>query len=251
MDEHNNNELELESKLPEHLNLVQIEHAYELEQELLHAVKWGNPYKVEEVLLKRRSATNLPCCDGNTVASKALRCCKNHLISLNALCCNAARSGGLQSLYLYTMKNKYNLMIEHAVSVSHLDEVLYAQIALDYAKAVLEFSVSSYSPMIKQIVTYLTVHLSEDVRIEDLGRMHNTHISHISRKFKKETGMSIPAYVSIQRMSLAKLYFEDGEVSIKDVSQRLGFSDSNYFSKVFKRYCNQTPSEYIKMIHER
>lgn len=251
MDEYKNDELELESKLPEHLNLVQIEHAYELEQELLHAVKWGNPYKVEEVLLKRRSATNLPCCDGNTVASKALRCCKNHLISLNSLCRNAARSGGLQTLYLYTMSNKFNLMIEHAVSVSHLDEVLYGQIALDYAKAVLEFSVSSYSPMIKQIVTYLTVHLSEDVRIEDLGRMHNTHISHISRKFKKETGMSIPAYVSIQRMSLAKLYFEDGEVSIKEVAKRLGFSDSNYFSKVFKRYCNQTPSEYIHMINER
>ncbi|MGD8114383.1 MAG: helix-turn-helix transcriptional regulator [Sphaerochaetaceae bacterium] len=246
-----NNQFGNESKLPENLNLVQIERSYELEQELLHAIRWGNPYKVEDILAMRRNCFGSTCCDGNKIASKALRCCKNHLIALNALCRNAARQGGLQALYLHTMSNKFILMIEHAVSVTHLDEVLYGQIALDYAKAVLDFSVSSYSPMIKQIVTYLTVHLTEDVRIEDLGRMHNTHISHISRKFKKETGMSIPAYVSKQRMSLAKLYFESGEVSIKDVSSMLGFSDSNYFSKVFKRYCNQTPSEYINMVHDR
>ena len=81
--------------------------------------------------------------------------------------------------------------------------------------------------------------------------MHSAHISHISRKFKKETGMSIPEYVSRQRMALAKLYFEDGEVSVKEVARRLGFMDSNYFSKVFKRYCEQTPTEYIHMIHQR
>jgi AraC-like DNA-binding protein len=142
-------------------------------------------------------------------------------------------------------------MIENAVSVTYLHDVLYSQIAIDYANAVLEFSVNSYSPMIKKIVTYLTVHLTEDVRIEQLGKMHNTHISHISRKFKKETGMSIPAYVSKQRIGLAKLYFEDGKTSIKEISELLGFNDSNYFSKVFKRYAGMTPSEYISSIQDR
>ncbi len=238
-------------RVPPDLNLVQIEREYEIENDILHAIKWGNPYEVEEVLAYRRGNTGRACCDGNTVPSKALRCCKNHLISFNALCCNAARQGGLQSLYLYTMESKFLLEIEHAVSTDFLDGVLYSRIALDYAKAVLDFSVSSYSPMIAQIVTYLTVHLSEDVKIDDLGRMHSAHISHISRKFKKETGMSIPEYVSRQRMALAKLYFEDGEVSVKEVARRLGFGDSNYFSKVFKRYCDQTPTEYIHKIHQR
>ncbi len=238
-------------KVPENLNLIQIEREYEIESEILHAIKWGNPYQVEEVLSYRRGSAGRQCCDGNTVPSKALRCCKNHLIAFNALCCQAARQGSLQSLYLYTIENKFLLMIEHAVSVDFLDEVLYSRIALEYARSVLEFSVSSYSPMIRDIVTYLTVHLSEDVKIDDLGRMHSAHISHISRKFKKETGMSIPEYVSRQRMALAKLYFEGGEVSVKEVARRLGFTDSNYFSKVFKRYCEQTPTEYIHMIRQR
>ena len=159
---------EVNFKVPKDLNLIQIEREYEIESEIFHAIKWGNPYQVEEVLSYRKGSAGRSCCDGNTVASKALRCCKNHLISFNALCCYAARQGGLQSLYLYTMESKFLLMIEHAVSVDYLDEVLYNKIALDYAKSVLEFSVSSYSPMIRDIVTYLTVHLSEDVKIDDL-----------------------------------------------------------------------------------
>ncbi len=240
-----------EGFMPDSMNMVQIERRYEMEQELLHAVKWGNPYKVEDLLeMRKKLFPDLVCCADKS-ASVALRCCKNELVSLNALCRFSARQGGVQPLYLHSLANKYALMIENAVSLNYLNEVLYPQIALDYAHAVLEFSVNSYSPMIKKIVTYLTVHLTEDVRIEQLGRMHNTHISHISRKFKKETGMSIPAYVSKQRIGLAKLYFEDGKTSIREIAELLGFNDSNYFSKVFKRYAGVTPSEYISSIHNR
>lgn len=237
--------------MPDSMNMVQIDRRFELEQEMMHAVKWGNPYKVEDLLeMRRKLFPDLICCDKES-ATEALRCYKNELVAFNALCRFSARQGGVQPLYLHSIANKYSLMIENAVSVSYLNDVLYPQIAIDYATAVLEFSVNSYSPMIKKIVTYLTVNLTEDVSIEQLGKMHNTHISHISRKFKKETGMSIPAYVSKQRVGLAKLYFEDGRTSIREISEILGFNDSNYFSKVFKRYAGMTPSDYINSIHER
>lgn len=252
MEEKTDSDLDMNGKgfMPDSMNMVQIERRYELEQDILHAVKWGNPYKVEDLLDMRRKTFPDLICKGKD-ATEALRCCKNELVSLNALCRFSARQGGVQPLYLHSIANKYALMIENAVSITYLNDVLYSQIAIDYANAVLEFSVNSYSPMIKKIVTYLTVHLTEDVRIEQLGKMHNTHISHISRKFKKETGMSIPAYVSKQRVGLAKLYFEDGRTSIKEISDLLGFNDSNYFSKVFKRYAGMTPSEYINSIYER
>ncbi|MFA5513823.1 MAG: AraC family transcriptional regulator [Sphaerochaetaceae bacterium] len=248
--EENNGETK-QNFMPESMNMVQIEQRYSLEQDLLHAVKWGNPFKVEEVLqLRRKIIGNFISC-ANEEGSNALRSCKNELVALNALCRYCAQQGGVQPLYLHSIANKYGIMIENSTTIAYLDEVLYSQIALEYSNAVLEFSVNSYSPMIKKIVTYLTVHLSEDVKIEQLGKMHNTHISHISRKFKKETGMSIPAYVSKLRIGLAKLYFEDGKTSIREISDLLGFNDSNYFSKVFKRYAGMTPSEYINSIYER
>jgi AraC-like DNA-binding protein len=240
-----------QSFMPESMNMIQIERRYDLEQELLHAVKWGNPFKVEDILeMKKKLFPDLICCSKSS-ASETLRCCKNELVALNALCRFSAQQGGVQPLYLHSIANKYALMIENAVSVNYLNDVLYPQIAIDYANAVLEFSVNSYSPMIKKIVTYLTVHLTEDVRIEQLGQMFQTHISHISRKFKKETGMSIPAYVSKMRVGLAKFYFENGKTSVREISDLLGFNDRNYFSKVFKRYAGMSPSEYINSIDHR
>ena len=137
--------------MPDSMNMVQIERRYELEQDILHAVKWGNPYKVEDLLdMRRKIFPDLICCAKES-ATEALRCCKNELVALNALCRFSARQGGVQPLYLHSMANKYSLMIENAVSISYLNDVLYAQIAIHYANAVLEFSVNSYSPMIKKM----------------------------------------------------------------------------------------------------
>ncbi|NLA93532.1 MAG: AraC family transcriptional regulator [Spirochaetales bacterium] len=230
------------------INLIQLEQKYEFEQEVLHYIKWGNPFKMEELLERRkRLFPDLVDCSDMS-AKEALRSCKNELIALNALCRYAARLGGVQSLYLYSLYNKYYIMIERATSATYLNDHLYDQLVTDYAKAVFEFSVTSYSPLIKKVVTYLMINLNQDIPITQLGELYNTHISHISRKFKRETGMSIPAYVSKQRVGVAKLYFEDGRTSIQEVSATLGFNDSNYFSKVFKRYAGMTPSEYIASI---
>lgn len=230
------------------LNLIQLEQKYEYEQEVLHFIKWGNPFKMEELLERRKRLFPDQICFIKESTSDPLRYCKNELVALNALCRNAAKLGGLQSLYLFSLYNKYYIMIERAISIPYLREQLYDQMVLDYAKAVFEFSITSYSPLIKKVVTYLMINLNQDIPITQLGELYNTHISHISRKFKRETGMSIPAYVSKQRIGVAKLYFEDGRTSIQEVASSLGFNDSNYFSKVFKRYAGMTPSEYIASI---
>jgi two-component system response regulator YesN len=230
------------------LNLIQLEQKYEYEQEVLHFIKWGNPFKMEELLERRKRLFPDQICFIKESTSDPLRYCKNELVALNALCRNAAKLGGLQSLYLFSLYNKYYIIIERATSIPYLREQLYDQMVLDYAKAVFEFSITSYSPLIKKVVTYLMINLNQDIPITQLGELYNTHISHISRKFKRETGMSIPAYVSKQRIGVAKLYFEDGRTSIQEVASSLGFNDSNYFSKVFKRYAGMTPSEYIASI---
>ena len=45
-------------------------------------------------------------------------------------------------------------------------------------------------------------------------------------------------------MEKAKELLADISVNVKDISQRVGYRDSNYFAKVFKRIVGVTPSEY-------
>jgi len=68
--------------------------------------------------------------------------------------------------------------------------------------------------------------------------------SYICTAFKKHTDKTINQYITEYRIELAKMYLGDKRISLSDVAARVGFSDQNYFTKVFKRITKVTPSEY-------
>ena len=70
--------------------------------------------------------------------------------------------------------------------------------------------------------------------------------------FKQCFDKSFVMYLSEYRVKKAKELLEDTMVNIKDVSSRVGYRDSNYFAKVFKRMTGNTPSEYrLKVLQNR
>ncbi len=70
--------------------------------------------------------------------------------------------------------------------------------------------------------------------------------SHLSRKFKEDTGVNITEFINQKRIEEAKLYLKRGNISITDIAFMVGFNDLNYFSKVFKKLTSVTPSQYAK-----
>ena len=59
------------------------------------------------------------------------------------------------------------------------------------------------------------------------------NISFISKKFKKETGMTVSEFINNKRISMAKHILRLGEANIQTVSHLSGYNDSNYFTKAF------------------
>ena len=70
--------------------------------------------------------------------------------------------------------------------------------------------------------------------------------SYISHLFKKHCGKSIRAYTNDLRISEAKKLLKNTGLSIKEISERTGFFDSNYFSNSFKKETGVSPKEYRK-----
>ena len=68
--------------------------------------------------------------------------------------------------------------------------------------------------------------------------------AYFCRIFKQCFDRSFLAYLTEYRVERAKELLEDFSVNIKDVSYRVGYRDSNYFAKVFKRIAGVTPTEY-------
>ncbi len=70
--------------------------------------------------------------------------------------------------------------------------------------------------------------------------------NYLSRLFKKELGISFIDYVSRIRLENAKELLKDSNTKIKDISGKVGFSDSHYFGIWFKDNTGVTPSQYRK-----
>ena len=66
--------------------------------------------------------------------------------------------------------------------------------------------------------------------------------------FKKVTGITIGKYIDAVRVEKAKALFMEGNTVVQSVSEKVGFSDSNYFGKFFKKQTGLTPSQFINII---
>ena len=66
--------------------------------------------------------------------------------------------------------------------------------------------------------------------------------------FKNETGTTINQFISNYRIERAKQLLADPRYKITDIASQLGYSDSNYFGKSFKRLVGLSPSEYREKV---
>ena len=100
-----------------------------------------------------------------------------------------------------------------------------------------------HSELITGVLDYISSSYSEDLSLEKLSRKFYISQYHLSRKFKAEVGIPINQYILSMRLGEAErmLAFED--IPIKDISERCGYSNLQYFYQSFKKQTGMTPAE--------
>ncbi len=96
----------------------------------------------------------------------------------------------------------------------------------------------------QQVRDYVRLHYMEDICLQDVAGALNYSDAYFCRFFKQNFDKNFIMYLSEFRVEQAKVLLADITVNVKDVSVRVGYRDSNYFTKVFKRLTGLTPSEY-------
>ncbi|WP_017353561.1 PocR ligand-binding domain-containing protein [Clostridium sp. VAP51] len=107
------------------------------------------------------------------------------------------------------------------------------------------------SNTLKPGIEYLYKHKSENVTAEKMSKICHISSSYFSRLFIKETGEKFSTYVSKLKIEWAKSILEETDMNINEISEELGFSESGYFIKIFKRYEGITPFLYRKYCKKR
>ena len=105
----------------------------------------------------------------------------------------------------------------------------------------------SRSEILQKVVKYIEAHITEPIHLSDAAAETGVSSAYLSTIFKKEMGYNFIEYVNLRKTELAKQMLQDGKM-VCEVSELLGFENSTYFSRVFKRYTDVSPDTYRKQM---
>lgn len=106
------------------------------------------------------------------------------------------------------------------------------------------FSVNRLSLMADMIQEYIRKNYMREISMSDGARAVNYSEPYFCKMFKQQFGQNFTSYVAEYRIGEAKKLLVQPNVNVKEVGERVGYPDSNYFTKVFKRMTGESPSEY-------
>jgi YesN/AraC family two-component response regulator len=105
-------------------------------------------------------------------------------------------------------------------------------------------------PEMNQIITYIEEHYAGEITLKGLAERIRMDASYVSDLFKKKTGSTLTSYIQNRRIQAAKMLLTETERTVSDIGRQVGFENDNYFIKIFKRWCEVTPSEYRKRYND-
>jgi two-component system response regulator YesN len=95
-----------------------------------------------------------------------------------------------------------------------------------------------------KIINFLEENFDRDISLEDVAKEVNMSYHYFSKFFKERVGENFIDYLTNLRIKKAMELLKDSALSIKEVSYKVGYSDPNYFSKIFKKVTGVTPTEF-------
>jgi AraC-like DNA-binding protein len=95
-----------------------------------------------------------------------------------------------------------------------------------------------------KVIEYLETKIYERINMEDMSRALSFSKSYIYKRFVTACGYSVIDYFTIMKVSEAKKLIRETKKNFSEISEMLNYSNSHYFSTVFKKYVGMTPSQY-------
>ena len=98
---------------------------------------------------------------------------------------------------------------------------------------------------------YIRNNYMKEISMQDAARMMNYSDAYFCKLFKQCFDQNFTSYLTQYRIKEAKKMLSQPTVNVKEIGRAVGYGDSNYFAKVFKRITGQSPTEYRLSIFQK
>ncbi|MFE5318156.1 response regulator [Paenibacillus sp. NPDC056579] len=104
----------------------------------------------------------------------------------------------------------------------------------------------SAHPEINRIVDYIQSHYDKEITLKSMAEQVTLDEHYLSGLFSKKMGCTLIQYLHKVRIDQARFYLLQSTLTVGEIAERVGFANAAYFVKIFKRWTEQTPSEFRK-----
>lgn len=111
-------------------------------------------------------------------------------------------------------------------------------------KCVVRQSAGGYRKDIRNAIEYMNKNLDKEITLNTVARQLNISAVYFSQLFKQQTGENFSEYLSKIRIEYAKKLLEGTSMKVYEVAYKSGFSQPQYFIKIFKDSVGMTPMDY-------
>ena len=149
----------------------------------------------------------------------------------NADCAQAVSA--FENAFELTLKNSSFIDSELSVFINNL--------LINIAKSLKSESSEKH---IAKSLTIINESFSSDIAIAELANAENLSVSRYNYVFKKSMGVSPLKYITSLRMSKAKYLLKNTDLTVSQIANECGYSDSHFFHRIFKNENEMTPKQY-------
>lgn len=132
-------------------------------------------------------------------------------------------------------------------SLAHLAEI----VALPITKGLIViddafFPQDRATSLVKKAKRFMDTHYAEMQHQRALSEHCGVDINYLNILFKREMGVTLYKYLTNVRMEHAKHLLEQSQSNIVGIAERIGYPNSNSFSRAFRKYTGMAPSRYVQ-----
>ena len=129
---------------------------------------------------------------------------------------------------------------------NYLTGALLMEIALQAKESAVTKELHSKEQLNSDIKTFISWHISENLRIEELARYFEYNEKYLTTFFKKMNGVPLKQYILKEKIEYAKSILTESNTTVSEVAFSIGFSDVHNFSNAFKNITGMAPGVYRK-----
>ncbi len=114
-----------------------------------------------------------------------------------------------------------------------------------------ESRVTHKDNIIMQACQYVIENIDDEINLTTISDRLTISKNYFCRLFKQETGENFLNFVTRMKMKRAQLLLKEENLKVYEVCYMLGYMDTTYFTRLFKKYIHMTPSEYKKVVYDQ